>query len=145
MAKNQPGECLKYWGVTARIPCLILAKKEVRNRFGELLRNGVHGVLLLTFEHDQAPTRQGIEQPANGSLELRRNGIAACKQRTCDSMLATSPGQEGRDLIAATWRCEIITISCKKVIRACSRSPTWIMVSILSATAVWSRSCKGGS
>src|SRR5262249_50289848 len=75
----------------------------------------------------------------------KRYAASARTWRIDDSMVAIRPGHDGFVFIATTSLGEIITISWRKVTRACSRSLVSIILFILSATAVWSRSCKGGS
>jgi len=48
----------------------LLRPQKLRHCFRKLLRNRVHRVVLLTFEHDQSPIRQSAHQRFIGLLEL---------------------------------------------------------------------------
>ena len=56
-------------------------ERQVHKHIGELLAGGVHGIVFLTLEHHQAPVGQGVQQPANCLLELRRCGLTAGEQQ----------------------------------------------------------------
>ena len=47
---------------------LLSSKQETANDFGELVRNRIHGVVLLTVEHIHGPLGQRVHQPIDGLL-----------------------------------------------------------------------------
>lgn len=55
-------------------------EQKLRDHVGELARNRIHGIVLLTVEHNQTAIGQGFEQRAYGLLQLRRRGVATSEQ-----------------------------------------------------------------